>query len=144
MSAAVNLKSLAGGTHLANNTLKVWDATTGQELRTLKGHTDDVTCAAFSGDGKRIVSGSYDGAVKVWDADKGQEIRHAQGTHGTVSISVGFSADGKRIVSGSVDKTVKVWDADTGQEVRTLKGHTGAVLQRGVQRRRQTHRQRQR
>ncbi len=127
MSAAVNLKSLAGGTHLANNTLKVWDATTGQEVRTLKGHTDDVTCAAFSGDGSRIVSGSYDGAVKVWDANKGQGVVTLKG-HRKCIFSVRFSADGKRIVSGSLDHTVKVWDADTGQEVRTLEGHAGSVL----------------
>jgi len=36
---------------------------------TLKGHTSGVTSVAISGDGKRIVSGSYDNTVKVWDAD---------------------------------------------------------------------------
>ena len=38
-----------------------------------RGHSDRVTCVAFSPDGKRIVSGSQDETVKVWDADKGQE-----------------------------------------------------------------------
>ena len=38
---------------------------------------------------------------------------------------------------------MKVWDADKGSETLTLKGHTGQCLQRGVQPRRQTHRQRQ-
>ena len=65
-----------------------------------------------------------------------------QGHTGGVT-SVAFSPDGKRIVSGSEDKTVKVWDAATGQETLTLKGHTDAVSQRGLQPRRQAHRQRQ-
>ena len=39
-------------------TVKVWDADTGQEVLTLKGHTGMVTSVAFSADGKRIVSGS--------------------------------------------------------------------------------------
>ena len=38
--------------------MKVWDADTGQETLTLKGHTSWVTSVAFSPDGKRIVTGS--------------------------------------------------------------------------------------
>ena len=56
-----------------DKTVKVWDAATGQETLTLKGHTGEVHSVAFSPDGRRIVSGSYDGTVKVWDASTGQE-----------------------------------------------------------------------
>jgi WD40 repeat protein len=48
-------------------TLKVWDAETGQETLTLKGHSNDVWRVSFSPDGKRIVSGSTDKTVKIWD-----------------------------------------------------------------------------
>ncbi|MBI1917618.1 MAG: hypothetical protein HYS12_23230 [Planctomycetes bacterium] len=51
-----------------DQTVKVWDAHTGQQTLTLKGHTGPVTSVCFSPDGKRIVSGSYDKTVKVWDA----------------------------------------------------------------------------
>ena len=104
--------------------MKVWDADKGSETLTLKGHTQRVTSVAFSPDGKRIVSGSWDKTVKVWDADNGTETLSLKG-HTNLVSSVAFSPDGKRIVSGSDDKTVKVWDADNGTETLTLKGHTG-------------------
>jgi WD40 repeat protein len=46
----------------------VWDAQTGKELRTLRGHTDPVWCVCLSGDDQYIVSGGDDHTVKVWDA----------------------------------------------------------------------------
>jgi hypothetical protein len=51
-----------------DRTVKLWDTTAGQEVFTLRGHSNGVTCVAFSADGQRIVSGSMDETVKVWDA----------------------------------------------------------------------------
>ena len=127
----------ADGQRLASasgdRTVKVWDATSGQETLSLKGHTLPLRCVAFSADGKRLASASGDpihlgtsGEVKVWDATSGQETLTLKGHTGSVS-SVAFSADGKRLATASHDQTVKVWDAATGQETFTLKGHTNMV-----------------
>ena len=60
---------------------------------------------AFSADGTRIVSGSYDKTLRLWDAKSGQPIGEPlRGHEGWVS-SVALSADGARIVSGSGDKS---------------------------------------
>ena len=59
-------KRLVSGSR--DDTVKVWDAQTGQEALSLKGHTNTVSSVAFSPDGKRIVSGSWDKTVKVWGA----------------------------------------------------------------------------
>jgi hypothetical protein len=104
----------------------VWDAASGQELRTLKGHTGQVWGVTFSPDGTCLASGSDDQTVKVWDAASGQELHALKGHTGAVSC-VAFSRDGTRLASASWDGTVKVWDVASGQELRTLKGHTGAV-----------------
>ena len=109
-----------------DKTVKVWDATTGQEALTLRGHTSLVSGVAFSPDGRRIASASLDETVKVWDATTGQEALTLRG-HTTSVEAVAFSPDGRRIASGSLDKTVKVWDATTGQEALTLRGHTAKV-----------------
>ena len=67
-----------------DTTLKVWDASTGQETLTLKGHSGSVYSVAFSPDGTRIVSGSFDKTLKVWDASTGQEILTLKGHSGIV------------------------------------------------------------
>jgi len=89
-------------------------------------HTSIVSSVAFSADGKRVLTGSWDMTAKVWDADKGQELLTLKG-HTHIVFSVAFSPDGKRILTGSGDGTAKVWDAEKGQELLTLKGHTNFV-----------------
>ena len=46
----------------------------GRQVHTLAGHTDMVPCVAFSLDGTRIVSGSYDELVKIWNSETGAEV----------------------------------------------------------------------
>ncbi|KAJ7732746.1 WD40 repeat-like protein [Mycena maculata] len=94
----------------------------------LRGHNGEVNSVAFSPDGRRIVSGSYDNTVRIWDAETQEQIREPLHGHNSWVTSVAFSPDGRRIVSGSNDNTVRIWDAETQEQIREpLHGHNDWV-----------------
>jgi len=99
----------------------------GTLLYTYGGHSGNVSAVAWSPDGKRIASGSYDKTVQVWDAANGGNIYTYQG-HSDVVEAVVWSSDGRRIASGSDDHTVQVWDAGDGGNAYTSRGHTDEVF----------------
>ena len=51
--------------------LKVWNSKTGEEVLTLKGHTDSVTCAAWSMQGHRVAAGSWNGRIIIFNPETG-------------------------------------------------------------------------
>jgi WD40 repeat protein len=105
-----------------DNTIKLWEQTTGRKVRTLRGHTGYVNSVAFSPDGRLLAAGSLSGAVKLYEVADGREVRSLTG-HTEGVNSVAFSPDGRALVSASSDTTLKLWDVSAGRETRTLSGH---------------------
>jgi tetratricopeptide (TPR) repeat protein len=95
--------------------VRVWDAATGEELLTLKGHTGPVSDVSFSPDGQRLASASEDHTVRVWNAASGQELLTLKG-HTAWVTGVSFSPDGRWLASASHDQTVRVWEASAVPE----------------------------
>lgn len=110
-----------------DETIKVWDTSTGDVKLTIRGHDGWVKGCAVSTDGTFIVSCSTDQTVRVWDVATGEEKMKLEG-HTCAVMCVALSADSATIVSGSNDHTLCVWDVATGQEKTKLEGHEGTVL----------------
>jgi WD domain, G-beta repeat len=95
--------------------------------RQLNGHSKPVKTAAFSGDGKLVVTASDDNTARIWDAESGREIVVLKGHTGSVGTAA-FSADGKRVVTASWDHTARIWNAEGGTEIVVLKDPNSGVL----------------
>ena len=109
-----------------DNTVRLWDATSGEALLTLRGHQHSVAAVTFSPDGLRIASASRDSTLRLWDASSGEALLALQGHQHWVN-AVAFSPDGLRIASASHDKTVRLWDVVSGKALLTLQGHQDSV-----------------
>jgi WD40 repeat protein len=112
---------LAGGEQIGPGCLVVCDATTGRDIKTLKGHSGFIWSAVFSPDGTRLATGHYDRTIRLWEFARAEEVFVLLG-HGGQVYSLAFSPDGQRLASGSFDSTARLWDASPldslGQEKR--------------------------
>lgn len=89
-----------------NPTASLRDTQSGQEIYSLAGHTDSVISAAYSKDGKWLVTGSKDNTARVWDVASGKLLVLLAG-HSQLVNSVAFSPDGTKVLSGGND--IRIW-----------------------------------
>nr|WP_317891623.1 WD40 repeat domain-containing protein [Tolypothrix sp. PCC 7601] len=131
-------QKLASGSN--DNTIKLWDVSTGKVIQTLphlqeatptasyidSGHQDSVTSIAFSSDGQKLASGSEDKTIKLWDMTTGKLLQTFNGHSGLIK-TIALSNDGEKLASGNDDKTIKLWDVSTGKLLQTFSGHSDVV-----------------
>lgn len=93
-----------------DNTARIWDAETGEELSVLAGHTARVTSVAFApGENPlRAITASQDSTVKLWDTKENKEILTLDG-HTREVTSATFSPDGKYVLTASEDGRAILW-----------------------------------
>jgi WD40 repeat protein len=112
------------GDHVA----RVYALPSGRPLYRLT-HDGTIEDAAFSRDGRWIVTGGYAGhagGVRLWDARSGHLERQIVGALRHVH-DVAFSRDGKLVAGGGSDGTARVWETATGVQLAIMIGHTNEV-----------------
>ena len=100
----------AGG---EDDTVRLWNARTGEVLRTLSATRDRVKSVAFSPDAKWVAAGihsNYGSSAQIWETATGQ-LLHTIGDPGGEAVA--FSPDGRWLATGT-----RLWDAGTAQLVR--------------------------
>src|SRR5262249_1587135 len=97
-----------------DETVRIWDPATGQELLCFDSPRDGIPgyrgigCLAFSPDGKRLAGGKAQNLV-IWDAATGKELHYLRWHSNTIE-SLAFSPDGKTLATGADDHEIKLWD----------------------------------
>jgi WD40 repeat protein/tRNA A-37 threonylcarbamoyl transferase component Bud32 len=100
----------------------VFDAEAGKEKFRLRGHKDVVNGAAYSADGKFIVTGSGDGTAKLWNAATGEEMLSFKAGFFSVQ-TIAVSNDGSRVVLGGTGS--HFWNTRTAQTKPMLEDAAG-------------------
>ena len=125
-----------------DQTLKIWDVSTGYCLKTFRGHGEWVRDVSPSFDGRWLLSVGRDQTGRLWDASSGEAKMTFLGhdndveccaiappsTYVHLSAIAGLkkpppvSSSGEFLATGSRDKTIKIWDS-RGTLIKTLVGH---------------------
>ncbi|TXK41803.1 TIR domain-containing protein [Nonomuraea sp. C10] len=126
-SGRVYAVSFAGGllaSGASDGTVVLWDALTGERLRTRTGHSDGAWPVRLSPTGELLAVGGGDGVVRVWDTATGESVHLLAGHQAPVYTA---SFGGSALVTGDSAGVVRVWDLTSGELVTTLDGHRGGV-----------------
>jgi WD40 repeat protein len=106
--------------------IRIFDTSSSQIVRILKGHLDVTLDLQFSPDGSTLASSGSDYTVRIWDIKSG-ELLHTLGDHQDPVYSISFSPDGTKLVSACYDKMLRLWDVRGGRLIRRMEGHEGQV-----------------
>jgi WD40 repeat protein len=107
-------------------TAKVWDAASGSEIYTLRGHRAFVCSVSISPDDSRIATGALDGEIIIWNLHNAESIGLI--SHGASDAKVSWRRDNRSIVSGGADGCLRLWQMPDLKEVGNLSLHSQPIL----------------
>jgi WD40 repeat protein len=119
IAIAPNNQILASGS--LDDTIKLWNLTTGDLIATLGGHSKGVNAVTISPHGQTLTSGGDDYTIKTWNLQTGALLRTLAG-HSRDVTAVVISPNGQFLISGAEDRTIKIWQMGTGNLLKTILG----------------------
>jgi WD40 repeat protein len=124
----------ARGATLADSPIQIWQLDSDEPGQRLdadeRAHLDEVAAVGLSEDGRRAVTGGWDGRLLMWSLDalgKGSAPEPLTG-HTSAVFSLDLSSDGRQLVTAGGGGVLSVWDLEQRAITRTLHGHVNDVL----------------
>lgn len=114
------------GTTSFDQTWRLWDAETAQELLLQEGHVREVYALAFHPDGSLAATGDLAGVGRLWDLRSGKAIWQLRG-HAKQLLALDFHPGGALLASGSEDHSSIIWDLRQQRTLYTLPAHGNLV-----------------
>jgi WD40 repeat protein len=118
-------KYLASGG--GDQTVRLWERTSGTLHHALKGHTSAIRALAFSPDNRYLASGGSDRTCRIWDLSNGQEMISFSIRFGNIR-SIGFSPDGQVLATVGDGGALYLWDWKTGKTIKAMKSGFGIMF----------------
>lgn len=114
LGVALSPDSLYIATGSKDKSAKLWEVSTGREVRSLLGHAGTVSTLDFSADGKYLLTGSSDLTAKVWEIETGKEVLSVKG--GSQAITrVLFNSDMKYFAVSGYSDSVSIFEFRSGK-----------------------------
>lgn len=119
ISVAISPDSNYVATGSRDKSAKLWELSTGREVRSFLGHEFGVNAVAFSSDGKYLITSSADMTAKIWDVSSGKELFSTEPDEKFLT-DIAFSPDGKYFVTSGYPDSAKIFDFKTKKVIKKI------------------------
>ena len=129
-SAALSADGQLVATGSWDNSLKVWNATTGEAKQKMAhAHSAQINSIVFApGSSTQLLTASDDKTAALWDVNSPEKPTLVFKGHKKRLLQAAFSADAQRVLTVSLDQTARIWDRSTGRHLQTLRGHEWGLM----------------
>jgi WD40 repeat protein/serine/threonine protein kinase len=111
---------------------RIWDAATGEPVRTLRNRhgapAQGFFSVEFSPDGTSLAATDPEPTstftTYIWSVDDGRTLARLE--QPSYVLRLAFSPNGRRLVTAAFDGSIRLWDVETGRQIHSVLGNTVA------------------